>query len=420
MKFRRIRFAIATSFLAVVPASALAQVPIYPNAPNAPTTLDPAATGNQTPPPAATPEPKRPGVVIVGPNGEVIGGDQQPAQNTYYVPGGSDDGHFGDGDGQPVQIHSGPTPDLHVVRTGDTLWDICWFYFNDPWQWPKIWSYNAQITNPHWIYPGDLVRLLPRGVFAQPTNQNDPEGSARVAQDPVPAPDRRVSLGIKDVAFVEKSQLDKANVLDGAVDEKAMLGAGDEVYLAYPKNQPPRVGERHTLYEPEQVVKNGSTEIGRYVRVLGEVEILSVRDDKRARAVITQSNREIERGAKTSPIVRRFANVAPTAPSVDAQGKIVAMLAADQLIGQGEVVFVALGQRSGLAVGNDMFVVRRGDAKPDTMSTEVGSDDRRFPARALGKIRILEVGEQVSIGLVTLSTEEMSVGDLVMMQKSAP
>ena len=65
-----------------------------------------------------------------------------------------------------------------------------------------------------------------------------------------------------------------------------------------------------------------------------------------------------------------------------------------------------------------MFVVRRGDALPDTMATKIGQDDRRFPARALGEIVVVEVGEKISIGLVTLSVQEMSVGDLVMMQKS--
>ena len=52
------------------------------------------------------------------------------------------------------------------------------------------------------------------------------------------------------------------------------------------------------------------------------------------------------------------------------------------------------------------------------MSSQVGQDDRRFPARALGEIVIVEVGEKVSVGLVTLSVQEMGVGDLVMMQKA--
>ena len=153
------------------------------------------------------------------------------------------------------------------------------------------------------------------------------------------------------------------------------------------------------------------------MKILGTVEVLSVKDQKRARAVITEANYEIERGAKVGPLVTKFKNVPPVPAKVDAQGPIVAMLAHDQLIGQGEVVFVALGKKSGVEVGNRMFVVRRGDAYPGTMDTQVGADDRRFPARALGEVVIVEVGENVSIALVTLSVQEMSIGDLVMMQK---
>jgi hypothetical protein len=61
--------------------------------------------------------------------------------------------------------------------------------------------------------------------------------------------------------------------------------------------------------------------------------------------------------------------------------------------------------------------VRRGDAYPERMSNEIGSDDRRFPARALGEVVVVEVGDNISIGLVTLAVQEMSIGDLVMMQK---
>jgi hypothetical protein len=51
------------------------------------------------------------------------------------------------------------------------------------------------------------------------------------------------------------------------------------------------------------------------------------------------------------------------------------------------------------------------------MSNQIGADDRRFPARSLGEVVIVEVGDNVSIGLVTLAVQEMSIGDLVMMQK---
>src|SRR5262249_16330124 len=50
-----------------------------------------------------------------------------------------------------VSMKGSSVPGLHQVRRGDTLWDLCSGYFQNPWLWPKIWSYNPQIQNPHWI-----------------------------------------------------------------------------------------------------------------------------------------------------------------------------------------------------------------------------------------------------------------------------
>ncbi|HEU0032841.1 MAG TPA: LysM peptidoglycan-binding domain-containing protein [Kofleriaceae bacterium] len=417
---------LATLLFVLAPGSASAQVPVYPNQPEAPITLDPAKSGNQLPqqPQQQQPQqPAKPNVVIVGPDGKIIGGDAQPAApGGYYVPSGGDQTYQ-----EPSVIHSGPVPELHVVRRGDTLWDICWYYFNDPWQWPKVWSYNPQITNPHWIYPGDLVRLLPRGTFEQQPGLDPEAGTGDKTQgqgttgarDQVPPPQRRIESAVTTTAFVEKSDLDKSITIDGAVDEKTLLGAGDEVYLSYPKDRPPEPGKRYSIYVAGRSVKHNGKEYGSYVRLLGSLEVLSVKQDKRARGRIIEANMEIERGSKVGPLVTKFKNVPPVPPKVDLQGAIVAMLTKDQLIGdRGEVVFVALGKSSGLVVGNRMYVVRRGDAMPNTMSENVGSDDRRFPARALGEIVIVEVGDKISIGVVTLSVQEMSVGDLVMMQKA--
>ena len=50
----------------------------------------------------------------------------------------------------------------HLVVEGDTLWDLSSQYLSDPMMWPALWSYNPQVTNPHWIYPGDTIFLEPR------------------------------------------------------------------------------------------------------------------------------------------------------------------------------------------------------------------------------------------------------------------
>jgi nucleoid-associated protein YgaU len=48
---------------------------------------------------------------------------------------------------------------IHVVKKGDTLWDITERYLGDPFQYPivAVWS---RIPDPHWIEPGDIVRII--------------------------------------------------------------------------------------------------------------------------------------------------------------------------------------------------------------------------------------------------------------------
>ena len=51
-------------------------------------------------------------------------------------------------------------PKTYIVEKGDTLWDISTIFLDQPWLWPKLWRLNPEITNPHLIYPGDVLTLV--------------------------------------------------------------------------------------------------------------------------------------------------------------------------------------------------------------------------------------------------------------------
>jgi hypothetical protein len=377
---------------------------------------------SDTPPPAApgpAPAPAQPQTIIIGPDGKVVAPPPTAPSGVIHY-----DGVFAGGDGgeeeTTVELHGGATPELHVVRRGDTLWDICWYYFNDPWQWPKVWAYNAQITNPHWIYPGDLVRLLPKGFLsAVPIDDPglEPETDPDARQPDVVTPQRRLDVAVRQVAFIDKKHLDSSMFVVGAVEDKELLSTGDDIYVSYPEKQVPKVGDRYSVYAEDSRVERGGKVHGSYVRILGEVQITSVKQGKRAQARITDTNAEMERGNRVGPLMRQFKSVPPVKNEVDLQGTIVAMLTQTQLIGQGEVVFMDLGKDTGIKPGNRLFVVRRGDAFDPDDPEPVGQDDRAFPARILGEVVVIQVGPSLSVGLIDRITEEMGIGDLVMMRK---
>src|SRR5712691_9080250 len=81
-------------------------------------------------------------------------------------------------------------PEEYTIVKGDTLWDLSQKFLNNPWYWPKIWSLNPGIENPHWIYPGNKLRIVPgEGGAQSPAQVQAEEPEAGIDATALNAPD---------------------------------------------------------------------------------------------------------------------------------------------------------------------------------------------------------------------------------------
>jgi hypothetical protein len=230
-----------------------------------------------------------------------------------------------------------------------------------------------------------------------------------------------VYFDLRQLAFLSTEELAHGITIDGSPEEKLLLATGDEVYLRYPQGKPPRVGQHLAVYLERERIEHPASgeEIGAFVRVVGELEVISAARGKLSRAVVLDSVDAIERGMRAGPVQRQFRNVQAVAAEVELEAVIVATIGSEELIGARQVVIIDRGSQQRLKVGNTLHVIRRGDAYEAVMGpySNIGKNDRRYPARSIGEILVVQTGSRTAVAVVVRSVKELGVGDRVLMNR---
>ena len=317
---------------------------------------------------------------------------------------------------------SGPTPELHVVQKGDTLWSLCSKYWSDPWRWPRLWAANPVITNPHWIFPGDVIRLGGGGgaaLAAAPGGPAEPSRPGLASVNRVGA-EGGSGIMLRELGFIESKDLEQAGTISGSREEKIILSTGDQAYLRYPEKAPLRAGERYSVFETdtENAVVDSATgkTYGYMVRIQGDLVVNQIAENDVARGTLVDTVVPIERGARVSAFVRQFKRVEPRPSNVNLEARVIATFEPNLLLGAGHFVILNRGKSDGVQVGNRTFVIRRGDGYRANLETWE-KHDPTSPKEVVGEILVLDVRDNASVAWIVRSNNELKVGELTEMRK---
>ncbi len=340
-----------------------------------------------------------------------------------------------DGSGEPGRR---PIPPIHLVRHGDTLWDLSDTYYGNPWQWPRIWSMNPQVENPHWIYPGDQLRMQPgdgSSIYDRLAAGNG-NGQGGAGQGLINRRQRlsRDTVVLRDQGYIGDLNNDTWGQVAGSPEEQMFLTEGNHIFLLFKPEKAARPGDELTLFRPVRTEKvEGARKVaGDVVQVLGTVKIRSV-DPKThvASGIITESLDIVERGAKVGPVRRKFDVVPPVKSDKAIATHVLNSFYPHVYVGQNQVVFLDRGSNDGLRPGNRLVVLRQGDTWRQTLNAKMSNirlqldapdqvyfedtplpgNDRDFPEEAVAELRILTTEPNTSLAFIVQSQRELVPGD---------
>lgn len=321
---------------------------------------------------------------------------------------------------------------LHVVKQGDTLWDITATYLGTPWIWPSVWIEN-DIQNPHRIYPGDLIWIAdgkmrkvtpeeaaallagslpgtpgaghgPGGVPA--ALEEDPFASLDVEDQPEQKALRYTSLD--QAPFVSADELETSASVLGSHDEHYWLSQEQVMIVSAGEGQV-QIGDRFAVYRVRRRVLHPATgeSVGYFIEVVGRAEISEIHPES-SFAKVTVAYAEIEPGDRLMPYRSDVELFTPVEASGEVNGTVVAQQPHRLYGGETDLVILDRGSDDGVVRGRELVLYRGGRLIPDPVS----GSRVMVPDDVLGRALVLKSDSHTALALITQARTEITAGDL--------
>lgn len=304
----------------------------------------------------------------------------------------------------------------YKVRKGDTLWDISKRFFDSPILWPDLWKENKQITNPHWIYPGDQIRLH-RDISGfdieaiEPEPEKEPEPEAVI--EPTPTPEQRpepayvVFNSMNRIGFIKKSPVTASGTIFKSQDDNRLVRTGDTIYIRKLNDESFDPGSRFTIY---RIIRHGKLQgsdfTGGTQHYLVGLAQITINEPQFAVGKIIRSYRSIRTDDLLIPYQERSQKIIITESKEDIRGKIIGSEENQVIMGEEAVVFIDKGELDGMAPGQIYRVFYQ----------EKMRESPRYPKKIMltpidiGTIFILHTEDNTSTVLITDARRAISPG----------
>jgi len=309
-------------------------------------------------------------------------------------------------------------PEQYTVKRGDTLWDISNRFLVEPWYWPEIWYLNQQISNPHLIYPGDVISIfyvggkpyLTVGGGPRVTKLSPKLRGENIDEDTYGIPIPAIQQFIIRPRVVSEETLDSAPYILSSIEERLAFGSGDRVYARGFNGEPQG---QYTVFRKGEALHDFKTDelLGFEAIIVGDGEILRGGDP--ATFDLTQTKREALRGDRLLPV--DFAEVdtefVPHAPPANTHGHVISLWDAISQVGTFQVIALSLGERNGIEKGHVLNINQAGRVVADPFEKPGSLIDVELPEEKAGRALVFRTFEKVSYALVMETETSISVGD---------
>ncbi|MBW2600858.1 MAG: LysM peptidoglycan-binding domain-containing protein [Deltaproteobacteria bacterium] len=298
----------------------------------------------------------------------------------------------------------------YTIQKGDTLWDLSEHFFDSPWIWPDLWQKNQAILNPHWIYPGDRIRVYGREGLGEIIENTPPTPESMPATKEERKPSYFFYPAIDSIGFVRKDSVDPGGAIFSVKEDKFMISRGDLVYVRPSGKSQFKSGDQYTIFrklKTIQIIRDEETEVVLGVQhyILGILEITDVKP-RFSEGEIIESFREIALDDLLMPYKKRSPNIELIESKKGLEGKIIVSEEDRAVFADQTVVFINKGRQDGIRKGQSYSVYYQESKKLDPEQKE----EVLLSPVDFGRILILHTEQTTATALVTAAEKAIEPG----------